>query len=305
MPINICNMRRKFKIRAGAFALALILPALSLGAEVAQASGLMRKFSNGKISVVVFASTHSRADADALASGRWDADISNADDVIFEQEINAYSLSRLPSLLAKPELMLSKEEAETIYARVKEAGRQLRADDLIGVRPLIASFRLLRMVWQGVTIPPGQAIEERLIVEAVDKRKSIFALETMQQFANAANGLSVLEERTLMTQAINFVVNPRFRDPLVAWGLTSGEMLREVNCDEFERRYSSLFLTSSALRDAYNKLIFGRNRALAARLLDLLDSRRSPSTVVVVGAAHVCGQDGIFESLRRAGFHDK
>lgn len=108
-----------------------------------------------------------------------------------------------------------------------------------------------------------------------------------------------------MMQAINFVVNPRFRDPFVAWGLTSGEMLREVNCDEFERRYSSLFLTSSALRDAYNKLIFGKNRALAARLLDLLDSRRSPSTVVVVGAAQVCGQDGIFESLRRAGFHDK
>ena len=52
----------------------------------------------------------------------------------------------------------------------------------------------------------------------------------------------------------------------------------------------------------YDRMNRDRNRAWVPKLRELLDASRSDDTLVIVGAMHLLGADGVVEGLRGEGF---
>jgi ABC-type bacteriocin/lantibiotic exporter with double-glycine peptidase domain len=80
--------------------------------------------------------------------------------------------------------------------------------------------------------------------------------------------------------------------------------LRDSTCKAFESAYENLFESTTLLSSAYSKLHRSRNNDMFTRLEQLLVGFTG-SAVVVVGAAHVCGEGGLFELLRAAGYSER
>jgi len=124
-----------------------------------------------------------------------------------------------------------------------------------------------------------KAGKERMALETVDFQVGLFADLTPQE------SLAFLE----YTVADLETMIPVLDELAAKWSVGDAGFVQRMMGDEFED-----------YPDLYEKLISGRNRSWMPTIEGLLAGRRD--ALVVVGAMHLVGEDGIIEMLRQKGY---
>jgi uncharacterized protein YbaP (TraB family) len=137
---------------------------------------------------------------------------------------------------------------------------------------------------------PELGVEEQLKARAVADRKPIEGLETVEYQLGLFDALSLADQARLLDLALDDAAgSARELDALTrAWREGDARALSRLLLREY-RRFPSL----------YEPLVYGRNRNWIPRIEQLLAG--SDDALVVVGALHLVGEQGLVALLRARG----
>ena len=137
---------------------------------------------------------------------------------------------------------------------------------------------------------PASGVEEQLKARAADDHKEITGLETLEFQLGLFDALSADDQARLLELTLDDARgSARDIDRLTAaWRSGDGAALAKLLLREY-RRFPTL----------YEPLVYGRNRNWVPQVEMLL--QREDDSLVVVGAMHLVGDQGLVELLRRRG----
>jgi uncharacterized protein YbaP (TraB family) len=166
----------------------------------------------------------------------------------------------------------------------------LPAEVLDRFEPWAASLLLASAGMAGGGFQGDEGVESRLLRRAAADRKPVSGLETLAFQLELFDGLSEAEQVAMLDQTLaEFDGLPQQLVALErAW--------RRGDVAELEALLERSFPRGGA---AARRFLSRRNAAWLPRIEALL--RRSDDTLVVVGALHLLGEEGLVEQLRRRG----
>jgi uncharacterized protein YbaP (TraB family) len=226
------------------------------------------------------------------------AALARADDVWFELPFDAATQARFGGLardhgLLPPEQSLTPQLSRAGRVRLARVCKAFGVNplEIDRMRPWLAEVRLTLAAVAREEAAAGEGVEERLAAEAPPRARRE-AFETPEQqialFADAPQAEQIASlERTLR----DIEDDPAaYRRMVAAWMAGDTKALQKEALDPMKREAPA----------DYRRLLVDRN----VRWVQTLSRRMAGSgrTVVVVGAAHLAGPDGVPARLRRLGF---
>ena len=138
---------------------------------------------------------------------------------------------------------------------------------------------------------PGAGVDQQLAKRAQTDHKDIIGLETIEEQIEIFAYLSIEEQRHYVLYSLAEVDNTaRGLDAIVsAWRRGDTNVLEQLLGEGFKKS-----------PDLYRKLTTNRNRKWLPTITGLLNGDHD--CLVVVGALHLVGKDGIVELLQRQGY---
>jgi uncharacterized protein YbaP (TraB family) len=297
---NLTKVLHKFRhLRA----LMLVFILHTMLVTPAQATGLFLSFKDEKNYVTFFASSHSATDGVIFEDQYYSAKVSDADVLVFEQEIDQVSVGQFLKAIAQSDRRLDSSAQELGKDALSAIGEKTNLSVLGTTRPMLLTFMFFNTLSRrGMTVRGSGSIESYFAQATRADKKGVFNLEKLSDFAKQINLLSNEEENALFVQAARFMRDQAPREKLKSWGENLPRLLRNGDCERFTSAYADMFLTDNLLRTAYEKYVFARNEKMADRLLQILSTPGKKRVAVVVGAAHLCGDSGLFAKLKAAGY---
>lgn len=157
--------------------------------------------------------------------------------------------------------------------------------------PVMAALSLVLMEMQRLGLDPEYGVDKHFFARARADGKQIVALETVDFQIGLLTDMSKEEGELIVKTTLRDMekLESDLGDLLKAWRTGDAEQL-----DKF---------LHEAMREApliYQRLITDRNRNWISRLEELL--RGDKRAIVIVGAGHLVGKEGILELLKQKGY---
>ncbi len=158
-------------------------------------------------------------------------------------------------------------------------------------QPWFAAMTLLRLEYVRLGYDFESGVESQLLRDANADHKPIIALETMAEQLGMFSHLSPEQQRRLLLYVMDDVdETPQMLDDIVAaWRRGDAAALNALLAKGFDE-----------FPELYGPLTSDRNHRWMRVLTRLLTDRQD--YLVVVGALHLVGKDGVIELLRRRGY---
>lgn len=157
------------------------------------------------------------------------------------------------------------------------------------LKPWAAMIVLSRPKSQG-----GYALDEQLYHWGVHQYKQLCALETLQEQLSVFDGLSRVDQTTLLKDSLNFLPVVQELNEKLVLAYLDGDL------DDIYRRSMELQSQDDELaRRLMNSLIDQRNLKMLERMLPQLEKGRA---FIAVGALHLPGEHGLLNLLRGKGY---
>lgn len=173
------------------------------------------------------------------------------------------------------------------------ASNGLPLDRLVGMKPWFIglTISIAQMSKQG--LDPQAGLDRYLMRRAKEAGKSGAGLESAASQIALLDGMSAVEQRQLLGEALEQVdkgdvQSARLHD---AWRRGDDVVLWKDMAQQMKRTYPQL----------YQRINVDRNNAWLPQLERQLKAGQGP-TLVVVGALHLLGSDGVVEKLRSKGY---
>lgn len=280
----------------------LLLPLLLLlcaaGAHARPGAPLLWQVHGESGSIYLLGSVHLLTEADYPLSPLLDAAYADAAELVFELSpadmLSGEASGRMMKLGALPvgETLKDHVSAETWEAveRYVDAGGYLPLTAIERMRPWLLALTLSVMEMQRAGLKPQFGIEQHFIQRMRSDGKQGLGLESIdEQLALFAEGSSEEQDQQLRQTLEQMPeMDEQLERMLALWRAGDGEALHAMMKEEMAD-YPAL----------YERLISERNRnwipELEAQLAD------PGNELVVVGAAHLVGEDGVVELLRQRG----
>jgi uncharacterized protein YbaP (TraB family) len=162
---------------------------------------------------------------------------------------------------------------------------------LIKLKPAMVALTLTTFELAGMGVAQEGA-DTFLYKLAVNDHKGHVGLETIDQQIEFVTTLGEGDEDNFIAYALRDIATIRqdYEALLAAWKIGDANKLDELTLREFKREFPMI----------YRKLITARNENWLPMLEAYLATPEKE--LVLVGAAHLVGADGIIESLRRKGY---
>jgi uncharacterized protein YbaP (TraB family) len=284
--------------------LALLLTAVATAtAATAQTSpsagkSFLWKVQSGTNVVYLAGSVHAlSADAYPL-SPAFERAFADSDTLVEEIDLaEAESLSAAPAILAKGmyadgrrfDSVVSKETAALVAMRLKDAGLPLEMFQVM--KPWMLMLTVTALEAQKAGLDPGLGLDKHFYDRAKAAGKTIIGLETTESQIDRLDTMSeALQEQLLRSSLAEADTTRNSLNAIVsAW--------RRGDSGALEKTLLSDFTQYPA---AYRSLIVERNQNWIPQI-DACLARARPC-LVVVGAAHLVGPDGLLTLLRRKGY---
>ncbi len=190
---------------------------------------------------------------------------------------------------------LEKNIPTEIYERVKEKleGVGLPPELFNKQKPWFLAFTLVSIEMSKLGFDPNYGIDKYLLSKAIGKKK-ILELESFDYQIELFSKLSEKEQELLLLYTLKDinVLEKELNKLIQAW--TSGDT------NSMESIVTRTVTEDKRLTPIYGKLIYERNRSMAAKIEDYLNTKET--YFVIVGAGHLVGNQGIIEILKRKGF---
>lgn len=222
------------------------------------------------------------ADAEALI---MELDMDDLDPV--ETQGLVSRLGVLPPGQSLAELVGPEAYAE---ASALAADLELPLDMLASVEPWLAAITIEQLALTRIGFDPAYGVESHLVGKAGNDGKEILGLERIEEQLAFLDGLSLDAQRSLLLQTlIDSAELESTMDGLIdAW--------RHGRLDELE---DAMLEDIGEFPELYDALVFKRNQAWTEAIERLLAD--SKDYLVVVGALHLIGDDGLPAMLERRG----
>lgn len=173
------------------------------------------------------------------------------------------------------------------------AANNMPLERLVGLKPWFIglTISISQMARQGLDAEAG--LDRHLMTRAAQAGKPAAGLETATSQITMLDGMSAEEQRQLLREALEQVEkgDEQSRQLHAAWRRGDDVVLWRDMAAQMKREYPGL----------YQRINVERNDAWLAPLQQRLQAGQG-STLVVVGALHLLGSDGVVEKLRARGY---
>lgn len=221
----------------------------------------------------------------------------DAEQLVMELDFDDLDAAAAGEYLAANGLLGEGETLRTLLgpARFERLDREARAlglplDSVAALEPWAVAIALLPMMFVKLGLDPAMGVEQQLTARALADGKPIGGLETIEEQLGVLDGLTYADQAAFLEQTLQDldVAPAEVRGMIDSWRRADTRALAGQLLDEF--------------RDApalYRALVTGRNQRWMPQILEFL--ARPDDTLVVVGAMHLVGEDGLLELLAARG----
>jgi len=227
----------------------------------------------------------------------YDVVITNAQIVVFETEIEKMALPETQmKMLSKAQLpegqTLRQQLSPATYAsftnHTSQAGLPLEMFDQF--TPSIAAMMLEVLELQKLGVDPEMGVDAHFFERARKAGKKIVPLETADFQIEMATSFSKEEGELLMKSTLKEIDNAKkaYGEIVSAWQNGDAAKLEKFLND--------------AMRESppiFKRLVTDRNHRWVPKIEELLNGSRN--AIVIVGAAHLVGNEGVVELLKKKG----
>lgn len=276
----------------------LLAVALFLAATAARADSFIWSISKNGTQAFLGGSIHILGAEDYPLPVEFDRAFASADVLVLETDMAAL---QTPSFAARAAELLALPAPQTLADRLKPS-TLLQLEDYMGSRGLPMGF-VERLTPSAVatTLPvlelqrlglAGAGVDEHFSQRAVAARKRLRFLETAEQQLEFLASLGEGQEDEMILYTLRDMADfPRvFAQMKAAWRAGNLERMDELAVDDL----------AEAFPDVYETLIIRRNAAWLPQLEALF---ADPAIeLVLVGAMHLVGPDGLLQALESRGY---
>ena len=262
---------------------------------------LLWKVSDADNSLYLLGSFHMLQASDYPLAASTDAAFEDAERVVFElapAELSDPALGQkmqaAAALPAGQSLRAGLPAATAAQLEAWAAGRGVPIAAIDGYETWYAGLVVGVIELQVLGLKPEFGLDKHFADRAVAAGKAVEGLEVGDQQIALFDGLPA----ELQLQSLQDTLDdlPGMRDELVQmhglWRAGDGEALYALSGAELREKYPLL----------YQRINVERNRAWLPRLQQLLDESREDDALVVVGAIHLLGDNGLVELLEAEGY---
>lgn len=283
--------------RLGSFLLAMLW--LGAAAHVrADEKSLLWKVSKGSSSVYVLGSIHYlRSENYPLKKAILDA-FETSKRLVLEIDLNATSGQAAQRLMLEKALFrdgtsLPQNISAETYQLAAERATQLGIDMGIfnPMKPWFAAINLIAIKLKALGLDPRRGVDQYLAGEAKRRGKPISGLETLDFQIGLLDQLSKQNQEAMLRETVSELdLLDRNIDEIVrSWA------------DGDEAVLAKLLLAGMVdFPEIHQKVIVERNRRWVPEIEKLLE--QGSGALIVVGAAHLVGRDGVIEMLKTKGY---
>ncbi len=307
--MNHAMLRRGKSVALSVLACVLVAPAVYAWTPPAAAPAspptktapkpLLWKVSDSDNSIYLLGSFHLLKADDYPLSTDVDKAFADAEKVVFEvppAELGDPSLGQKMQQMAgfSDGRSLSKVLPADVRAKMEQAIGAERLAQLDAIEPWYINLGLLIGVSQQMGFQADQGVDMHLARRAVAANKPVSGLETASQQLQVLDA-SPMEEQIAGLR--DFFNNPAevpklLADTHEAWRDGDVARLNALVIDEVRKETPV----------TYRIINVERNDAWVPQLRQMLDGPSKDDTLVVVGAMHLLGKDGVVEKLRAKGY---
>jgi len=175
-------------------------------------------------------------------------------------------------------------------AKARAAELELPLDMLERTEPWLAAITVEQLALARIGFNPSYGVEMHLLKKASSDGKEILGFESVEQQLAYLDGLSLDAQRDLLMQTLaeSAAIQDLMDDLILAW--------RSGDIDYLER---TLLEDVSGYPELYDTIVASRNRLWVDTIDALLEQRED--YLVVVGALHLVGGDGVPQLLEQRG----
>ena len=277
---------------------------IALGAHLAHAQApvpLLWKVSDADNSLYLLGSFHMLKTTDYPVAASVDAVFNDASQVVFElspQEVNDPALgSKLAALgvLAGGKTLQQSVSAKT-WRKLQAFSAKNKVDlaNFQNLKPWFVGLMLAVMGMQNNGFDPALGLDQQLMQRAVKEGKATQGLETGDMQLALFNNLPPKEQDQFLEEALDS--GGRLKTEMqalhTAWRNADEKKLYQDVGLKMRRDYPEL----------YESINRGRNKAWLPKLEALLKANQKDNVLVVVGALHLLGDDGVVKMLAAKGY---
>ena len=302
-------LRRSLKVLV---VTALLGSASVLAADAPKATGapvpLLWKVSDKDNAVYLLGSFHLLRPGDYPLSSDADAAFADAERVLFELSPEEMRSPALPQLMAQAAIRTDGKtlqqdlDAET-RARFEAWGRTNQATlQQMGLSPqmltvfepwfIAVTISIVEMTKQG--LDPKLGLDNHFMDQALAAGKPTGGLERAQEQIAVLDGMDATEQRQFLAESLQEAEKGAAETQRLhaAWRRGDAEELWNGMVADMRTQYPRL----------YQRINVDRNDAWVPKIRRILDQPGDDDALVVVGALHLLGDDGVVEKLRARGY---
>ena len=266
---------------------------------------LLWKASNGDTSVYLLGSFHLLKPGDYPLSPDVDAALEDAEAVLFEVP---------PAEMASPEVAvkmlqaavrtdgttLDQEIGPELAARLRAwsdalpEGSPYSAQMLQSFEPWFAGLVISIQQMTQFGLEESLGLDRHFMARAEEAGKPVAGLETVAAQIALFDGMDRVEQVQMLADALEDIESGM--DEIMAlhgaWRAGDAAFLHERMAAEMRAEFPEL----------YQAINVDRNQAWLPQLVERLETGEGDDTLVVVGALHLLGEDGVVEGLRERGY---
>ncbi len=284
---------------------ALLGSASVLAADAPKATGapvpLLWKVSDKDNAVYLLGSFHLLRPSDYPLSADVDAAFADAERMMFELSPEEMRSTALPQLMMQAAI---RTDGKTLQQDL-DAATWTRLEAWAGKNGVpLASFNSFEPWFVGLTISivemtrqgldPKLGLDNHFMDKALAAGKPTSGLERAQEQIGVLDGMDATEQRQFIAEALEeadkgAAETDRLHD---AWRRGDAEGLWSRMASDMRKQYPRL----------YQRINVDRNDAWVPKIRQILDQPGDDDALVVVGALHLLGEDGVVEKLRAHGY---
>ena len=282
-------------------AAALFLAAACSQARAPEARALLWKVSDADNSVYLLGSFHALRTTDYPLPTTVDAAFADAEALAFEvtpAEMESPELAR--QMLAAARLPTGQTLSAVLPARTwkrlrdycERTGKQPAAFEPFA--PWFVSLSLTLAEMSRLGFDPALGLDRHLMARAADAAKPTSGLETAASQVRLLAGMPMATQHQFLDEFLDEAEDPKgSMDALHAsWRRGDADAIEGAMVRELAEKYA----------DLYRRINVDRNQAWLPKLRAMLDTSGDDDTLVVVGALHLVGKEGLVSPLTAKGY---
>jgi len=283
--------------RAFVVGLVLVLSVPALAANENNNGPALWVIENGPSTVHLFGSMHLLKPDARWRTARLDDIINNADHLVMEIKLDPEGQAAIQRFMAEngmfpPGQSLKDSLPDDLYKDLINESANLGLPETVinRMRPWYAALVLSMGMIQRLGFDPRQGVEHVIATKAANANIKVSGLETPREQLSTMAGQSPKVQEAMVRDSLRQLheMGEKLDDLTAAWTKGDTATLEELLIGGFEE-----------LPELYEAVLVERNRRWLPRIQALLDE--PGRHLVVVGSAHLLGEDSVIAMLRAAG----